>query len=261
MDHACRREVTDILRLDMMHFSCFVYPKGYEYQRVAEKLVRKYPSLKDITIPGTNTDGAFSLKCELVASFNRYRRSTGKNNPDIEEARANAGLTSRRSAPGGLRADKPGDKARRLCDPNCMDIPVEEGIVPDGPTEEICELLAQEWEKPEPNINTIILRLNLTARNRQALFKNGSAKDALSKYPPLRDPFHIFNDMDRFYRRNMPGLVKDYFTPERCDGAIHMLRTCGRVRQVTKSYLNMANRDEHEGTEEKWGNYKGRFNQ
>ncbi|KAK3918360.1 Sterile alpha motif domain-containing protein 3 [Frankliniella fusca] len=247
IDASTKREILDILRVDMMRYTKYAYPTNYEYQRVAEKLVAVYPQLEDAVCQqgGGDVRGWFSWKCALVNSFNRFRRNSGHSNPAIEQCREKLGLGKRKKATGGARVDQLGEKARRLCDPTCLDIPVEEGIVPDEDTNaDVCELLRKEWEKNSPDMNLIVLRLNLTAVHRRNLFKNNlEVEESLNIYPPLRDPFLIFNDMERFFSKNIQGLIKEYFTNERCDFAIRALRTSARAKQATQAYHSMPNCD------------------
>ncbi|XP_026289983.1 uncharacterized protein LOC113214735 [Frankliniella occidentalis] len=93
-------------------------------------------------------------------------------------------------------------------------------------------------------MNLIILRLNLTAAHRRSICKTGEVKAAIETHPPLKDPFHIFNDMERFFNKNVVETVKDYFNAERCDRPIRSLMGCSRARHITEAYVNMPNCDE-----------------
>ncbi|KAE8745961.1 hypothetical protein FOCC_FOCC007322 [Frankliniella occidentalis] len=56
----------------------------------------------------------------------------------------------------------------------------------------------------------------------------------------------IFNDMERFFNKNVVEMVKEYLTLERCDRAIRTVRTSTRAKDVTEAYLKMPNSEDLE---------------
>ncbi|XP_052124344.1 uncharacterized protein LOC127749592 [Frankliniella occidentalis] len=82
--------------------------------------------------------------------------------------------------------------------------------------------------------------------NLNELEQNWPKNLRIKVYPPLKDPFHIFNDMERFFNKNVVEMVKEYLTLERCDRAIRTVRTSTRAKDVTEAYLKMPNSEDLE---------------
>jgi hypothetical protein len=73
--------------------------------------------------------------------------------------------------------------------PDNPDVDFGDGVA----VQDIQSALLEEWSKPDPDTNILIVRLNLTATARKQFFRNGDVQPraAFDAYPMLRDPFHV----------------------------------------------------------------------
>ncbi|XP_034249671.1 longitudinals lacking protein, isoforms H/M/V-like isoform X2 [Thrips palmi] len=230
IDAKSKKEILDILLNDMVRYSCHFYPKDYEYQRVAERLVTEYPDLAD-----ASTNAAFTWKRAIISSFHKYRRKHAQD-PTLAKFKEKLGIAGRNFAAGGKRTDKLGARAERPCPAY-----IESGVSDTSPQaiEQIRLTVIQEWSKDQPNIDKILLGLKLTARDRCLFFrKHGtSLTDGIQMYPLLKDPFYINDEMVRLYSRNISALLRDYFTSDRCRRAVHILRHASRAKEITSAFV------------------------
>ncbi|KAJ1519091.1 hypothetical protein ONE63_011333 [Megalurothrips usitatus] len=242
IDMCYKERIIDALRADMMRYSCYVYPVTREYQRVVDRLLGVYPCLSDASSRAATqlqhrVDPGASWKKLLRTAFRAYRRKHGHRDEHLAQMRAELGINKWRKAPGGSRVYQAGERAYRG---HGLDRIRPINVGAEGPSAEDDEVaddeatmerirvkLAEEWARPQPNSDAVILRLNCTASARRRVFRDRGVpiREAFNMYAPLRDPRHLLDDVERFYNISILDCLTDYFTPAKCARAVSMLKS------------------------------------